>query len=427
VDNRSKRAAELDLRDPEAFAAFHKLLEGSDVFVSNYRLAALRRLGLDPDTIRAKYPSLVMCVVTGYGSTGPEKDTAGYDMAAFWARSGAADSFRPESTEFSSLIPGGFGDHSTALSAAGGIAAALVKAAKTGEGSLVETSLLRTGLYANSWPIAYQMANGGEDVQSRIDQKQRPFTPIARHYGNPLSGLYKTSEGVQVYLIGADAIRRECDHFPSSVASRSIVDRSVVTRRLAQHRRGARPAGVVRGWAVRVCKGPAGEWRGAVRHDPVGHTDEDVGRLGPDLPGKRQSAQPTRIPPVTSYSRADPRLCVTVWFAKVQSVQEVIDDEQVDPALLDLPPSAADIAAAERENVLPADLKIRTVASPVDFNSSVSQPRLPVPAVGEHTGEILTEAGVDAEVVERILQAAAARTQKLAEAKAADPQWKPKL
>ena len=105
-----------------------------------------------------------------YGSTGPEKDTAGYDMAAFWARSGAADAFRLEEMEYSTLIPGGFGDHTTALSAAGGISAALVKAYKTGEGSVVETSLLRTGLYANSWPIAYQMALGGADVQDKIDQ-----------------------------------------------------------------------------------------------------------------------------------------------------------------------------------------------------------------------------------------------------------------
>ena len=150
VDNRSKRAAELDLRQPDAFDAFHKLLARSDVFVSNYRLAALARLQLDPETLRQLYPRLVIAVISGYGSTGPEKDTAGYDMAAFWARSGAADSFRPEAQEFSSLIPGGFGDHTTALAAAGGIAAALVKAAKTGEGSVVETSLLRTGIYANS-------------------------------------------------------------------------------------------------------------------------------------------------------------------------------------------------------------------------------------------------------------------------------------
>ena len=113
-----------------------------------------------------------------------------------------------------------------------------------------------------------------------------------------------------------------------------------------------------------------------------------------------------------------------IWFAKVQSVQEVIDDEQVAMALLDLEASAADVAAAEREGVAAADVSLRTVASPVDFDSVISQPRAPVPSVGEHTAEILAEAGVESEVVGRILAAAEERTRKLAEAKAADPNWK---
>ena len=111
-----------------------------------------------------------------------------------------------------------------------------------------------------------------------------------------------------------------------------------------------------------------------------------------------------------------------IWFAKVQSVQEVIDDEQVAMALLDLEASAADLAAAG--DVAAADVSLRTVASPVDFDSVISQPRAPVPSVGEHTAEILAEAGVESEAVGRILAAAEERTRKLAEAKAADPNWK---
>ena len=111
-----------------------------------------------------------------------------------------------------------------------------------------------------------------------------------------------------------------------------------------------------------------------------------------------------------------------IWFAKVQSVQEVIDDEQVAMALLDLEASAAGLAAAG--DVAAADVSLRTVASPVDFDSVISQPRAPVPSVGEHTAEILAEAGVESEAVGRILAAAEERTRKLAEAKAADPNWK---
>ena len=91
-----------------------------------------------------------------------------------------------------------------------------------------------------------------------------------------------------------------------------------------------------------------------------------------------------------------------IWFAKVQSVEEVVADDQVAPALLVQPPSLADTAASERdESGLVTDpAALRTVASPVDFDHAVPQARGPVPAVGEHTAAILKEAGVDDAVVE---------------------------
>ena len=99
-------------------------------------------------------------------------------------------------------------------------------------------------------------------MQSRIDQKQRPFTPIARHYGNPLSGLYKTQEGFQVYLIGADAIR----HWPNTVAALDKPEVGAATPFVTSL--GLRGSGsartVARGPALSVRTGPPRERSGAV-------------------------------------------------------------------------------------------------------------------------------------------------------------------
>jgi len=355
VDNHSKRAVELDLRDPDAAKAFEVLIERADVFVSNYRARALERLGLGPQALRARHPKLVVCLISGYGSTGPERDTAGYEMSSFWARSSAAEAFRPAGEDFVPLLAGGFGDHTTALAAVGGVVAALLRAQRTGVGAVVETSLLRTGMYANSWSLAYHMANGGEDV----DDKQRPYTPVARHYGNPLSGLYKTLDGSQIYLIGAEPIR----HWPATCAALGHLEWLEDPR--FQYARGRREHGAVLYKKIQdaLAKRTLSEW------DPVLREHD-------------------------------------IWFSKVQNVPEVVADPQAAPGLLELPPSDADRRAGH--------MLLRSVASPVDFDTEVMTARGPVPSVGEHTASVLKELGVADEIIRRLTAAARSRAEKLA-------------
>ena len=124
----------LDLKESAGRAAFEKLLAASDVFVSNYRTEALTRLELAPEQVAARHPKLVVALITGYGRTGSEDDKMqAYEPSAFWARSGAADAHRYEADDYPPMLSGGFGDHATALSAAGGICAALVKARESGK------------------------------------------------------------------------------------------------------------------------------------------------------------------------------------------------------------------------------------------------------------------------------------------------------
>mgnify|MGYP000693609176 CR=1 FL=1 len=66
----------------------YKLLESADVFVTNVRTRGLGHMGLDYETLKVKFPKLVMGQLGAYGTKGPDKDKPGYDNTAFWARSG---------------------------------------------------------------------------------------------------------------------------------------------------------------------------------------------------------------------------------------------------------------------------------------------------------------------------------------------------
>jgi crotonobetainyl-CoA:carnitine CoA-transferase CaiB-like acyl-CoA transferase len=194
-DNRGKRSIVLDLNEPEARDTLHRLLETADVFLTNWRPNALERMGLDPASIRARHPSLVVASQTGYGSVGPERDTPGYDIGAFIARTGMARTNRPEADDPVNL-KGGIGDHMTGITTCMAILAALMGRERTGEGQLVETSLYQTGLYAMSVDLSTQLTFG------RL-ARMRPRTELS----TPLVNCYKASDDKWFYLIGVEAAR----------------------------------------------------------------------------------------------------------------------------------------------------------------------------------------------------------------------------
>ena len=90
VDNRGKRSIVLDLEKDEAREIALKLIAEADVFVTNNRPRVLQQYGVDYETLHAKFPRLVYGQVTGYGPDTDARDTAAYDIGAFWAQSGVA-------------------------------------------------------------------------------------------------------------------------------------------------------------------------------------------------------------------------------------------------------------------------------------------------------------------------------------------------
>jgi crotonobetainyl-CoA:carnitine CoA-transferase CaiB-like acyl-CoA transferase len=116
--------------------------------------------------------------VTGYGLAGPDKDRPGFDVAAFWARSGAASAFAPKGSD-PFPIRTAFGDHVTSIAAAAGILAALVERQQSGRGRLVEASLLRAANYAMGSDLAIQQ-HFGRLASTR--PRHRAVSPLANFF-----------------------------------------------------------------------------------------------------------------------------------------------------------------------------------------------------------------------------------------------------
>jgi crotonobetainyl-CoA:carnitine CoA-transferase CaiB-like acyl-CoA transferase len=199
LDNRGKRSVVIDLSNADGLEVMDRLLGTADVFVTNLRPDAVERLGLGPDALRQRFPRLVVANVSGYGREGPDATRPGYDVGGFWARTGVAATLAPDGAAPPS-IRGGFGDHVTALATVAGIMAGLYERERTGEGTIVETSLLRTGMYCLGWDLGVQARYG----------KVAPPTQRT-HEMNPMVNRYQAGDGRWFWLLGVEADR----HFPS--------------------------------------------------------------------------------------------------------------------------------------------------------------------------------------------------------------------
>ena len=183
VDNRGKRGIVLDISKPAGRDALAKLAAEADVFLTNVRPVSLRKYGLDDKTLRGASPRLVYAVITGYGLEGPDAHLPGFDVTAFWARSGIGYMTAPKGAEPFQRTSG-LGDHTTSLATVSAILAALYERERTGEGRLVQTSLLATGVYLMSSDMAVQLKLG------RVASVRARDNPI-----NALSNYYRSADG----------------------------------------------------------------------------------------------------------------------------------------------------------------------------------------------------------------------------------------
>jgi len=185
--NRSKESLTLDVKHAEARGILQRLIEGADVLVQNLAPGAAARLGLDYESLASRHPRLIVCDISGYGSSGPYVDKKAYDLliqseAGFLSITGTADS--PSKAGIS------IADISAGMYAYSSILAALLQRGQTGRGTRIEVSMLETMVEWMSHALYYSM-----------DGAQPPSRTGAAHATIYPYGPFRAGDG-QLVLLG---------------------------------------------------------------------------------------------------------------------------------------------------------------------------------------------------------------------------------
>jgi formyl-CoA transferase len=178
LDGRNKRGMALDLKQAAGMEILRKLVAACDVFITNQPCSVRESLGITYDDLKSLNPSMIYASLTAYGEKGPERKRKGFDQLAYWARSGLMELMREPGTMPTQGLPG-MGDHPTGVALYAGIVTALLKRERTGEGSMVETSLLANGLWSAAGITQGVMADGDlplyRSLNSSPPAMMRPF------------------------------------------------------------------------------------------------------------------------------------------------------------------------------------------------------------------------------------------------------------
>ncbi len=178
-----KEYVSVNTKTEEGLAIMDKLLATTDVFLTNMRPKALRKMGLDYETLKEKFPRLVYAIGVGYGDRGDYVDAPGYDAVCYSARGGIMAGF-PQKGDAPANVPLGFGDLQSGTVLAAGVCGALLGREKTGKGDRVCVSLYHTALYMNSMGVVA----GGKPYDNAYP-KSRMDLP------NPLNNTYQCKDG----------------------------------------------------------------------------------------------------------------------------------------------------------------------------------------------------------------------------------------
>jgi crotonobetainyl-CoA:carnitine CoA-transferase CaiB-like acyl-CoA transferase len=332
--NRNKRSIELDYDHPLGSEILQRLLARADVFICNQpSLDSMSKRGIDPESLRAKYPRLIYCSITGYGFSGPKAGRPGYDILA-QAESGVMG-FTGEPDGGPMRYPIAIADMTCGMYAAMGILAALFARERTGCGQFLDMALFDSQL---TW-----LANVGS---SYLNAQTSP-----KRWGNAHPNIVP----YQVFH-GGDG-----RHFVIGVGTETLWRKLV---------------GLLSTGNGQV--GGAGRGSG----ESLGSDSRFHGNA------QRVANRTELIPLLQSRFDAEP---AAVWLEKfsnaaipaalIHGVPEALNDAQTSARGL--------IVQLEH----PSLGTVRSIANPIHFSNTPVSYRLPPPLLGEHTAEILRELG----------------------------------
>jgi crotonobetainyl-CoA:carnitine CoA-transferase CaiB-like acyl-CoA transferase len=190
LNNRNKRGLALDLKSPDAGKVLERLVRWADVLIVNTPHPARKKLKLEYDDVAQWNSRLIYADLTGYGENGPDADLPGFDLTAYWSRSGLLslthDAGAPPTWPFA-----GTGDSPTGVGLFAAIVMALYRRERTGKGSYVTTSLLAEGVWSAG--VAISAALAGAKFAPQHDRKNP---------ANVAMNVYKSSDDVWFVIVG---------------------------------------------------------------------------------------------------------------------------------------------------------------------------------------------------------------------------------
>ena len=182
AQNSAKRSITLDLKNPRGREVFERLVGEADVLLENFRPGVLARLGFPVEVLRSANPGLVYCAVSGFGQTGPMRGRPAYDQIIQGLSGIMSVTGTPETAPTRTGFP--IADTLGGYAAAFAISAALVKCARTGEGSYLDVSMLETAVAAMGWVVSDYLVAG-----------RKPRAMGNENATSAPSGTFRTADG----------------------------------------------------------------------------------------------------------------------------------------------------------------------------------------------------------------------------------------
>jgi crotonobetainyl-CoA:carnitine CoA-transferase CaiB-like acyl-CoA transferase len=192
LNNRNKRGMAVDLKSPHAREILERLVKWADVLVTNFPQPARKRLRLTYEDVSPWNSRLIYADISGYGDDGPDADLPGFDLTAYWARSGLLALTRDAGAP-PTLPVSGSGDHATAMGLYSAIVTGLYRRDRTGKGAHVTTSLIGEGVW--SCAMSVQAALCGAQFFPLHDRKNPP---------NAVFNVYQTADGSWFIILVQD-------------------------------------------------------------------------------------------------------------------------------------------------------------------------------------------------------------------------------
>jgi crotonobetainyl-CoA:carnitine CoA-transferase CaiB-like acyl-CoA transferase len=189
--NRNKRGMAIDLKSPGGTTILKRLVEWADVVITNFPHGTREKLHLGYEEVSGWNPRVIYADITGFGDAGPDAKLPGFDVTAYWSRSGLLASTRDAGAPPTVPVFGS-GDYMAAIGIYSAVVTALYQRERTGMGANVGTSLLAEGVWATGTLVAAALAGG---KSFGLHDRTAPV--------NPLINPYRTADGQWFMLVAS--------------------------------------------------------------------------------------------------------------------------------------------------------------------------------------------------------------------------------